>query len=147
MTAFKEGDRVRLVFDIKNDGTLFGKRRGLVLQKAGNTGYISRKSILNDDTIYEVHFLESNKIIGCKEKELIPADLDWTPPEFKKGDQVKANVNLVYQGKQLSAKGSTGRITAIRFLPNLGYIYETLFEDANGLYCLAIENQLTDTTR
>lgn len=143
MAEFKEGDRVRLVFDIKNDGTLFGKKRGVQLQKAGETGYIARRDILNDDVIYSVHFLGSNKVIGCKEKELISAELDWKPPAFKKGDQAKSIVDLVYKGKRFSAKGSKGKITAVRFLPKLGFIYETLFEDSNGLYCLVTESQLT----
>lgn len=142
MTQFKEGDFVRIVFDIKNDGTMYGKKRGKVLQKAGETGYISRMHYLNDDIVYEVHFLENNKMIGCKEKELIDGNMTWNPPNFKKGDFVQSKNDLHYKGTLISKKGTKGKISAIRFLPDLGYIYEASFEDNSGQFCLVAEPQL-----
>lgn len=139
---FDEGAKVRLVYDIVNDGTIYGAARGEQVMSAGAVGYVVKYGIfLLDEIIYEVHFVEEGKIIGCREKELIDGDEPWAPPVFKKGDRVKAAIDLTLNGAVIVASGTEGAIGPVRRHPLYGYVYETRFDGAPNLV-LALENQM-----
>lgn len=68
------GQKVKLLEDVKNDGTYPYSKIGDVMMKAGSIGYIrSMGEFLQVIRVYEVHFLDINapvEVIGCREHEL-----------------------------------------------------------------------------
>lgn len=68
------GQKVRLLEDVKNDGTYPYLRIGEVMVKKGSIGYIrSMGEFLQVIRVYEVHFLDAEaavEVIGCREHEL-----------------------------------------------------------------------------
>lgn len=69
--AFDMGDRVQVRKLIRNDGTFPGKPVGFHLAKKGDIGYvIGIGTYLQRAYIYSVHFLETNYVVGCLNKEL-----------------------------------------------------------------------------
>ena len=66
-------DAVRVIRNIRNDGTYPGQLTGALLVRRGSIGYVRHIGVfLQDQIIYTVHFLEAgNRIVGCRETELI----------------------------------------------------------------------------
>ncbi|MEL7223845.1 MAG: nitrogen fixation protein NifZ [Cyanobacteria bacterium J06576_12] len=68
---FDLGSRVKVLKKIRNDGTFPGKDKGALLAEPGDIGFIaSIGTYLQRAYIYSVHFLESNKVVGCLSREL-----------------------------------------------------------------------------
>ncbi|OGG94527.1 MAG: hypothetical protein A2527_01465 [Candidatus Lambdaproteobacteria bacterium RIFOXYD2_FULL_50_16] len=138
---FEEGQAVRIVVDLKNDGTMPNKGPGEVLQIKGDLGFVIGTGSFLDELVYQVHFLEKDQIVGCREKELIDAEDPWSPPLFETGAKVLAANDLYLNGALLAAQGTQGQITIMRYRPDLGYVYEVKWE-GQELYCLLKEAQL-----
>lgn len=143
MNQFNEDDAVRLLFDIKNDGTFYGRKRGEMIQAAGAIGHITYRNNLADPTVYEVHFLETNTMVGCREKELIFANDKWQPASFQRGEKVTAGIDLTHQNSVIVSKGTSGCVTVVRHQKGIGYLYEVKFNGVKEQYCLLNESQLT----
>lgn len=75
---FKEGQKVRLVVDIVNDGTYPHAAIGTLMMPKGQIGYIKDMGeFLQVIRVYEVHFVGSDmevEIVGCREHELEAMD-------------------------------------------------------------------------
>ncbi len=75
---FKEGQQVRLVADVVNDGTYPHASIGTLMMPKGSIGYIkSMGEFLQVIRVYEVHFFGTEmevEIIGCREHELEAVD-------------------------------------------------------------------------
>lgn len=71
---FGVGQKVKLIEDIKNDGTYPHAPIGELMVQKGAIGYIRDiGEFLQVIRVYEVHFLESNglvEVVGCREHEL-----------------------------------------------------------------------------
>src|SRR6218665_207885 len=71
---FGIGQKVKLLEDIKNDGTYPHAPIGTIMVQAGAIGYIkSIGEFLQVIRVYEVHFLDLNaliEVVGCREHEL-----------------------------------------------------------------------------
>lgn len=71
---FGVGQKVKLLEDIKNDGTYPHAPIGALMVKKGTIGYIkSIGEFLQVIRVYEVHFLDLNaliEVVGCREHEL-----------------------------------------------------------------------------
>ncbi|MGK7345425.1 MAG: nitrogen fixation protein NifZ [Candidatus Nitrospinota bacterium M3_3B_026] len=141
MEGFEPGEKVRLLYDIKNDGTVFGKRRGEQLERAGAIGFVKRRGRFLDDIVYDVHFLDTDAIIGLREKELIPASARWRPARLKKGGEAIAAAELRFRGRVVAGKGARGTIGAVRYHEKHGYVYEVKFHGAEG-FVLVTESQV-----
>lgn len=142
MAAYEIGENVRLLFDVKNDGTVLGKRRGDMLLSAGAEGYVrGRGNFLMDEVIYDVHFIKEDIIIGCREKELAPFERPWEPAAFSTGDKVTASMDLISKGRIMAPRGASGSITAVMSHPSNGYVFEVRFEGADSL-CLVASEQI-----
>jgi len=75
LPVFNIGECVRLIKDVKNDGTYAFSKIGEVLIKAGATGYVRHiGDFLQTIRIYEVDFLNEGLVIGCREFELESID-------------------------------------------------------------------------
>ncbi len=141
MYEFETGQEVRLLYDVVSDGTVYGVRRGDLLVRYGLTGNIIRRGIFLDDVVYDVHFIKEDRIIGCREHELISADAPWSPPVYQKKDSVTAAADLTKDGKLLISAGTTGTVTSLRFYEEIGYAYEVKFEGDISL--VVRESQIT----
>ncbi|MDS4026192.1 MAG: nitrogen fixation protein NifZ [Candidatus Contendobacter sp.] len=108
-------DAVRTIRNIRNDGTYPGQPTGALLVRRGSVGYVRHIGVfLQDQIIYTVHFLEAgNRIVGCRETELIPADAPWTPNRFERGDHVIARRALVVGSETVGVAGAAGEIMAV----------------------------------
>lgn len=75
LPIFDMGQRVRLLKDIKNDGTFPFARIGELLVEAGDEGYVRKVGdFLQVIRVYEVEFLKAGAVFGCREEELEPVD-------------------------------------------------------------------------
>ncbi len=75
LPVFNIGECVKLLKDIKNDGTYAFSKVGDVIIKAGATGYVRHVGdFLQTIRIYEVDFLNEGLVIGCREFELESID-------------------------------------------------------------------------
>ncbi len=113
-TLFHEGDTVRVIRNIRNDGTFPGKEIGELLVRRGSTGHVqSIGTFLQDQIIYSVHFIDDNSMIGCREEELIGGDEPWLPSKFEFRDKVISEKTLVINGETIVERGMEGEIVKV----------------------------------
>jgi len=119
-------DAVRVIRNIRNDGTYPGQPTGALLVRRGSVGHVRHIGVfLQDQIIYTVHFLEAdNRIVGCREAELIRADAPWIPNRFERGDRVTPERALVGGGDIV---GAVGEILAVIREPDTAAHYHVLF--------------------
>lgn len=122
-------DAVRVIRNIRNDGTYPGRATGALLVRRGSIGYVRHIGVfLQDQIIYTVHFLEAgNRIVGCRETELIPADAPWIPNRFERGDRVTAKRALAVGDEVVGAAGAVGEVIAVLREPETATDYHILF--------------------
>lgn len=123
------GDQVRVIRAIHDDGTFPGRSRGDLLVRRGSLGFVRDIGVmLQDQIIYQVHFVDGNIMVGCREQELIRGDEHWVASRFEFGEPVVSDKTLMSNGKVLVTAGQTGQVMAVRReLEPLSY--EILFED------------------
>ncbi|MCX7946686.1 MAG: nitrogen fixation protein NifZ [Hydrogenophilus sp.] len=108
------GDAVRVIRNIRNDGTYPGLPTGALLIRRGSVGHIRDiGTFLQDQIIYAVHFLTEDRIVGCREEELIPADAPWTPSRFEVRERVRATHHLAVNGHIVAPLGTIGEILKV----------------------------------
>ena len=112
---FASDDEVRVIRNIRNDGTYPGQPTGALLVRRGSVGYVRHIGVfLQDQLIYTVHFLQNgNRMVGCREVELIPAAAPWVPNRFERGDRVTARQGLAIKGTVVVTAGAVGEIIAV----------------------------------
>ena len=104
---YEYGHPVRLIRNIRNDGSVFGHPKGELLARRGEVGYVRDAGyFLQDQVVYQIHFLEQDMILGCKEVELIDAEKPWVFNEFEYGDKAKLRLALS-AGGEIIAKPNT----------------------------------------
>lgn len=110
---FTFSDAVRVVRAIRNDGTVAGFAPGELLVRRGSTGFVRDWGVfLQDQIIYQIHFPESDRIIGCREQELIPLAQPWLAGNLQYGDTVTCRIALAVGGEVVVNVGQQGRIEA-----------------------------------
>ncbi len=108
------GEAVRVTRNVRNDGTYPGIATGTLLVRRGAVGYVMNVgTFLQDQIIYSVHFLAHDRIVGCREEELIGADEPWTPSRFETRERVRARVALARAGEVLAAAGTEGEVMRV----------------------------------
>lgn len=111
---FDYGEAVRVTRNVRNDGTYPGLVTGALLVRRGAVGYVLNVgTFLQDQIIYSVHFLTEDRIVGCREEELLPADAPWTPSRFETRERVRARVALARAGEVLAAAGTEGEVMRV----------------------------------
>lgn len=128
------GDEVRVLRNVRNDGTVPGVDVGRLLVRRGSTGFVrDLGTFLQDQIIYAVHFLAEGQLIGCREEELQPASAPWTPSRFESRERVAARLRLGSGGRVLVERGEVGEVLRVlRDAPG-GVSYHVLFEGRNTL--------------
>ena len=126
--AFDYGDEVRVMRNVRNDGTYPGLEVGAPLIKRGSVGYVqSVGTYLQEYIIYSVHFMPEDILVGCKEDELIAADEAWVDSEFEFRDKVQSNIRLAVKGEVLVEPGDEGEVLKVlRDMPS-GVHYHVRF--------------------
>ena len=127
------GEPVRLIRNVRNDGTYPGMDPGAPLVRRGSIGYVvDVGTFLQDQIIYSVNFLDEGRIVGCREEELIGADEEWTPSRYEFRDKVVARLGLSVGGQVLVPAGAIGEvIKVIRDAPG-GVAYHIHFDSLPG---------------
>jgi nitrogen fixation protein NifZ len=111
---FDFGERVRVTRNVRNDGTYPGMEVGDMLIRRGSVGHVvAVGTFLQDQVIYTVHFLDLDRMVGCRAEELILADAHWNPSRFEFRDKVICKINLGMQGNIIAEQGSEGEILKV----------------------------------
>lgn len=112
--VFDYGDEVRLMRNVRNDGTYPGLDTGVPLISRGSVGHVqSVGTYLQEYIIYSVHFLEEDILVGCREEELIPADAPWVRSNFEFRDKVLATIPLAINGEKIVKVGDQGEVLKV----------------------------------
>jgi nitrogen fixation protein NifZ len=128
LPSYDCGDAVRLTRNVRNDGSFPGVATGTLLVRRGSTGHVVNiGTFLQDQIVYTVHFLDIDRMIGCREEELVPIDAPWTPSLFETRERVEAARHLVVGGETRAALGTTGEV--LRVLRDAGeeVLYDVIF--------------------
>lgn len=114
MPRYDYGDAVRVTRNVRNDGTYPGVSTGTLLVRRGSIGHVMNVgTFLQDQLIYTVHFLDQDRIVGCREEELIGADEPWTPSRFETREKVRARLTLAVHGEVLVETGAEGEVMRV----------------------------------
>jgi len=132
--AFDFGTEVRVVRNVRNDGTFPGQATGSLLVRRGCTGVVRDVgTFLQDQIIYTVHFLDADRMVGCREEELQLATDPWIPSRFEFRDRVRPRIPLGIQGRVLVERGIEGEVMkVVRDAPG-GVAYHVHFSGAGTL--------------
>ncbi|MFC3608372.1 nitrogen fixation protein NifZ [Stutzerimonas tarimensis] len=131
---FEYGESVRLIRNVRNDGTYPGKEVGELLIRRGAVGCVyDVGTYLQDQLIYRVHFIDDARTVGCREEELILASDPWVPNLFEFRDKVVALRSFAIGGEVVVERGQVGTIEKVlRDLPD-GVQYHVHFSDGRIL--------------
>jgi nitrogen fixation protein NifZ len=103
---YEFGQQVRVVRNVRNDGTFPGRDVGELLLRRGATGYVRDiGTFLQDELIYSVDFIDYGYRVGCREPELVDADLPWVPNRYEFRDKVTLRYALAVQGCLVAPAG------------------------------------------
>jgi nitrogen fixation protein NifZ len=131
---FDYGEEVRVVRNVRNDGTFPGAPTGQLLIRRGSTGYVRDVgSFLQDQIIYAVYFIDEERVVGCREEELQPASAPWVLSRFEFGDKVQARLPLGSGSRVLVRQGTVGEIMRVIRSVEDGVSYHVQFPDCNTL--------------
>lgn len=111
---FDFGDAVRVIRNVRNDGTYPGMATGELLVRRGSLGHvIDIGTFLQDQVIYTVHFLDQQRMVGCREEELIGADEPWIPSRFEAREKVRTRLHLAVDGEVRVPAGTVGEVLRV----------------------------------
>ncbi|TLP44240.1 MULTISPECIES: nitrogen fixation protein NifZ [Cohaesibacter] len=111
---FDYGDVVRVLRNVRNDGTYPGEKTGTLLIRRGSTGVVRDVgTFLQDQVIYTVHFTDEDRIVGCRDRELLSIEEDWTPSRYEYGEVVTARLALGIKGNVIVEEGAKGEILKV----------------------------------
>ena len=122
-TRWQIGDSVRVTRNVRNDGTFPGADIGDMLVRRGTVGtVIELGTFLGDQIIYSVHFIELDRIVGCREEELLDGGEAWIPNAYDVRERVAAR-KILKLGADLSIPtGAIGEVLrVVRASESIGY--------------------------
>ena len=126
------GDPVRVTRNVRNDGTFPGAETGDLLVRRGSIGHVCNVgTFLQDQIIYSVHFLDEDRIVGCREEELLDANDAWIENRFEVRQKVQASRTLAVRG-ELIAIGSRGEILQVERKAGPPLLYHVHFDCLPG---------------
>ncbi len=102
------GESLRVTRNVRDDGTFPGAVRGELLVRRGSIGtVVDIGTFLMDQVIYSLHFLEQNRIVGCREEELLGLDEHWVDTQFESRERVISARDLAALAIRLTSKFSS----------------------------------------
>ncbi len=130
LPKFEFGDEVRIVRNVRNDGTYPGVDIGTLLIRRGSTGFVMNVgTFLLDQLIYTVNFLEQDKIVGFREEELIGIDEPWVPSKYESREKVRSKITLAVRGEVRATPGMEGEVLKVLRDEDGGVQYQVIFHD------------------
>jgi nitrogen fixation protein NifZ len=128
-----EGDAVRVIRNVRNDGTFSGANTGDLLVRRGRIGHVRAiGTFLQDQIIYSVHFLDEGRVVGCREEELIDIDDPWIESRFEVRQRVCAARALSIRGEVKVPDGSRGEVLNVERSEAQGVLYHVHFDCLPG---------------
>ena len=113
-TKWDLGDSVRVIRNVRNDGTFCGAAMGGLLIRRGCVGtVVDIGTFLQDQIIYTVHFLDVDRIVGCREEELIDAEEAWIASAFEARERVYASRILLLGNDLRVPRGAVGEVLRV----------------------------------
>jgi len=130
---------VRVIRNVRNDGTYPGAATGELLVRRGSVGHVvDVGTFLMDQVIYSVHFLDIGRIVGCREEELIGIDEPWVPSRFEFREKVRSARPLAVGGEVKVPGGAVGEIIKVLRDAAGGVAYHVHFDcQAGRVYQIA----------
>ncbi|QSX34180.1 nitrogen fixation protein NifZ [Shewanella avicenniae] len=111
---FAAGAEVRVVRNVRNDGTFYGVAKGELIVAEGDVGVVRKHGwFLQEQVIYEVFFPETGQLVGLRDVEVIDAALPFVPCRFRMLDYARLTLSLASQGELLARKGDRVQVTWI----------------------------------
>ena len=108
------GDSVRVLRNVRNDGTYCGAATGELLVRRGSVGaVVDIGTFLQDQIIYSVHFLDDDRIVGCREEELADAAEPWIASLFESREWVRAGRALSLGSALCVPCGALGQVLRV----------------------------------
>lgn len=130
LPKFEFGDEVRIIRNVRNDGTYPGVDIGTLLIRRGSTGFVMNVgTFLQDQLIYTVNFLEQNKIVGFREEELIGINDPWVPSKYESREKVRSKITLAVGGEVRATPGMEGEVLKVLRDEDGGVQYQVIFHD------------------
>jgi len=100
--------------NLRNDGTFPGEMMGSLLIRRGSVGtVIDIGTFLGAQVIYTVHFLDADRMVGCREEELIGVDEPWMPSAFESREKIAAARILSLGNEVRVPLGALGEILRV----------------------------------
>jgi nitrogen fixation protein NifZ len=128
---FDYGTAVRVIRHLRNDGTFPGYAKGQLLVRRGSVGYVRDVgTFLQDQIVYAVHFVDLDRIVGCREQELQLAQEPWLDSLFDVRDRVVANRSLARDGQIIVEQGQHGEVMDVLDDPSAAVVYHVQFANA-----------------
>ncbi|MET0015502.1 MAG: nitrogen fixation protein NifZ [Sedimenticola sp.] len=114
LPKFEYGEAVRVIRNLRNDGTYPGKPTGRLLIRRGSVGYVRDVgTFLQDQLIYSIDFINEGIMVGCREQELQLESDPWIPTRFEFRDKVTPKAPLGIQGEVIAQNGDEGEIEKV----------------------------------
>ncbi len=125
---FEYGEAVRVIRNVRNDGTYPGEATGRLLIRRGSVGFVRDVgTFLQDQLIYTVDFLEAGRMVGCREQELQLESDPWIPTRFEFRDKVTPKTPLGIAGDVIAEPGDEGEIEKVLREQESGPAYHVRF--------------------
>jgi nitrogen fixation protein NifZ len=125
---FEFGEAVRVIRNLRNDGTYPGEPTGRLLVRRGSVGYVRDVgTFLQDQLIYSVDFLDSERVVGCREQELQYESDPWVPNRFEFREKVTPKTSLAIDGEVIASPGEEGEIEKVLRDNDNGHAYHVRF--------------------
>lgn len=129
-SQFDFGDAVRVIRNVKDDGTYPGADVGELLVRRGSVGHVvDIGTFLQDQIIYSVHFMDIHRVVGCREEELIGAAEEWVASRYEFREKVRCAVQLGKDGVVLVPAHAVGEIIKVVRHAIGGVAYQVHFFD------------------
>ncbi|MBI5109337.1 MAG: nitrogen fixation protein NifZ [Rhodocyclales bacterium] len=139
------GDAVRVTRNVRNDGTFPGAAMGDLLVRRGRVGHVRNVgTFLQDQIIYSVHFLDEERIVGCREEELIDIAEPWIESRFEVRQKLCAAIPLSLRGEVKVPAGSRGEVLNLEREDGQPVIYHVHFDCLPGNPLLVPEGALRE---
>ncbi len=111
---YELGEEVRVIRNLRNDGTYPGKNTGEMLIKRGSIGFVDDYGVyLQDQLIYSVRFMSEGKTVGCRGEELILSTAPWVENKFEFNQKVISKIPLVVDGETIIEKNQQGLVMKV----------------------------------
>ena len=128
LPKFEYGEAVRVVRNVRNDGTFPGEPTGRLLIRRGSVGYVRDVgTFLQDQLVYSVDFFEQGMMVGCREQELQLASDHWIQTRFEFRDKVTPVNTLAVKGEVIASPGDEGEIEKVFRNHEAGPTYHVRF--------------------